>query len=55
MVAAILGRDRRWRRGRCGDGHRRRSLPLLNPWGLALYAFVDQTLTSQVTGSLVQE
>ena len=53
-VAALLGRERRWWEIAVATGIAV-AVPLLNPWGFELYAFAGQSLTSEVTGRLVQE
>ena len=53
-VAALLGHERRW--PEAGVATVIAALaPLLNPWGVALYGFAGQSLTSDITGRLVQE
>ncbi len=53
-VAAVLGRERRWREMTMATVIAA-AVPVLNPWGLALYGFAAQSLTSDITGRLVQE
>ena len=53
-VAALVGRDRRWWEAAVAT-LLAAAVPLLNPWGLDLYAFAGQSLTSEITGRLVQE
>ncbi len=53
-VAALVGRERRWWEAGVATlvaG----VVPLLNPWGVRLYAFAGQSLTSEITGRLVEE
>jgi len=53
-VAAFVGRDRRWPEMAVAAAVTA-VVPLANPWGTALYGFAGQSLTSGVTGRLVQE
>ncbi|MFI5292871.1 MAG: hypothetical protein ACHQ02_08390, partial [Candidatus Limnocylindrales bacterium] len=53
-VAALIGRERRWWQAAVAAGLAA-VVPVLNPWGLQLYAFAAQSLTSDVTGRLVEE
>ena len=53
-VAALVGRERRWSQAAVAVALAA-VVPLLNPWGLQLYAFAVQSLTSDVTGRLVEE
>jgi hypothetical protein len=52
--AAVFGRERRWREMAMATVIAG-AVPVLNPWGLALYGFAAQSLTSDITGRLVQE
>jgi len=53
-VSALLGRGRRWPE-MAGATVIAALVPLLNPWGVTLYGFAGQSLTSDITGRLVQE
>lgn len=53
-VAAVLGRQRRSTEMAAATAISA-LVPLLNPWGVALYGFAGQSLTSDITGRLVQE
>ncbi|HVQ22095.1 MAG TPA: hypothetical protein VMT36_02385, partial [Candidatus Saccharimonadia bacterium] len=53
-VAALIGRDRRWWQVAVAAGLGA-VVPVLNPWGVGLYGFAAQSLTSDVTGRLVEE
>jgi hypothetical protein len=52
--AALLGGERRWPEMTAATVIAA-VVPLANPWGLALYGFAGQSLTSGATGRLVQE
>lgn len=53
-LGTVTGRERRWWEMAVAAGIAA-VVPLANPWGLALYGFAAQSLTSSVTGRLVQE
>ncbi len=53
-IAALVGRERRWWQIAAAAGIAA-VVPVLNPWGPRLYAFAAQSLTSDVTGRLVEE
>jgi hypothetical protein len=53
-IAALVGREHRWWQAGVAAGLAT-VVPVLNPWGLQLYAFAAQSLTSDVTGRLVEE
>ncbi len=53
-AGALIGHERRWREMTMATVIAA-AVPLLNPWGLALYGFAAQSLTSDITGRLVQE
>jgi hypothetical protein len=53
-VAALIGREQRWWQAAVAAGIAL-VVPVINPWGPALYAFAGQSLTSEITGRLVEE